>query len=80
MFHGTDSGIKISWSRSLELYLVRSIMMPFLESSLFLNSITLSRRVPVIPSFRFSPAGVMVEIAAFNSVRVAETAVSCISS
>ena len=23
MFHGTDSGIKISWSRSLELYLVR---------------------------------------------------------
>ena len=23
MSHGTDSGIKISWSRSLELYLVR---------------------------------------------------------
>ena len=23
MFHGTDSGIKISWSGSLELYLVR---------------------------------------------------------
>jgi len=23
MFLGTDSGIKISWSRSLELYLVR---------------------------------------------------------
>ena len=23
MFHGPDSGIKISWSRSLELYLVR---------------------------------------------------------
>jgi hypothetical protein len=54
--------------------------MSILESSLFLNSITLSRRVQVIPSFRFSPAGVMVEIAAFYSVRVAETAVSCISS
>ena len=23
MSHGTDSGIKISWSRNLELYLVR---------------------------------------------------------